>query len=230
MQIKITGHGLEVSAPLRDYAQQKMSNLEAFFGNIQKVEVVMDARSIDNVDKRQVAEIRAWMAGHKMIQAKEAGRDMYAAIDLAYDEAKRQIERHKEKMVKEQRRKGEKIKKISREVNLTAAAPEEKSIVKLKRFARKPMNYEEALAELKSMGQDFIAFRNTETGEMNVLCHNKEDYDLLRPEKELTTSQAVEELKSSGGNILVFNNLETNSPAVVFQRKSGNYGLIEPEA
>jgi len=229
MQITITGHGLEITASLRDYAQGKMSKLEEFFDNIQKVELILDARSIDNVDKRQVAEIRAWMAGHKMIQAKEAGRDMYSAIDLAYAEAKVQIERHKEKMVREQRRKGEKIKKISRELNLSASA-EETAIVKLERFARKPMNYEEAMAELKSMGQDFIAFHNTESGEVNVLRRNKNDYNLLRAEKEMTASQAVEELKSSGENILVFNNLETNSPAVIFQRKSGNFGLIEPEA
>jgi putative sigma-54 modulation protein len=229
MQIKITGHGLEITASLRDYAQGKMSKLEEFFDNIQKVELILDARLIDNVDKRQVAEIRAWMAGHKMIQAKEAGRDMYSAIDLAYAAAKGQIERHKEKMVKEKRRKGGEKKKLAREFKLPTPAAGT-SIIKLERFAGKPMNYEEALAELKSMGQDFIAFHNTESGEVNVLRRNKDDYNLLKPEKKLTAVQAVEELKKSGENILVFNNLETNSPAVIFQRKSGNFGLIEPEA
>jgi putative sigma-54 modulation protein len=114
MQINISGHGLEVSAPLRDYVQEKVSKLEEYFKNIQKVEVVLDARSIDNVDKRQVAEIRAWMAGLKMVQAKEAGRDMYAAVDMALDETKRQIEKHKEKLGHEKIRKSRKWKLLSR--------------------------------------------------------------------------------------------------------------------
>lgn len=114
MQIKVTGHGTEVSAPLRDYAFQKIGKLEDFFSNIQKVEVVLDARAIENAEKRQVAEIRAWVAGSKVIQAKEAGKDMYAAIDLVLEEAKRQIEKHKEKMVHEKRRQSKRLKLLSR--------------------------------------------------------------------------------------------------------------------
>jgi putative sigma-54 modulation protein len=114
MQIKITGRGVEVSEPLRDYVQDKAAKLEEFFDNIQKVEVVLDARSINDAERRQVAEIRAWMAGLKMIQAIEAGKDMYAAFDLALEEAKRQIEKHKEKMVHEKRRAAKKFKILSR--------------------------------------------------------------------------------------------------------------------
>jgi putative sigma-54 modulation protein len=110
MQIKITGHGLKVTASLSRYVQKKIGKLEEFFSNIQKIEVVLDARSIDDVQRRQVVEIRAWMAGLKMIQAREAGKTMYAAVDLVFQEARRQIERHKEKHVQERRRKGNKLK------------------------------------------------------------------------------------------------------------------------
>ncbi|MBU0629890.1 MAG: ribosome-associated translation inhibitor RaiA [Candidatus Margulisbacteria bacterium] len=116
MQINITGHGTEVSQPLKDYVNEKTAKFEEFFGNIQKTEVVLDARDNANADQRQVAEIRVWVAGHKMIMATEAGRDMYAAIDLAVDDVKRQLEKHKEMMVKEHRRQGTKLKQISREI------------------------------------------------------------------------------------------------------------------
>ena len=114
MQIKITGHGIEISDALRDYVQQKAGKLEEFFKNIQKVEVVLDARAIDDLDRNHVAEIRAWMGGMKMIQVREGGRDAYAAFDLALEEAKRRVERHKEKMGHEKRRQAKKLKIISR--------------------------------------------------------------------------------------------------------------------
>jgi putative sigma-54 modulation protein len=113
MQIKISGHGMEVTPALRDYVQQKAGKLEEFFKNIQKVEVVLDARSIADAEKRQVAEVRAWMGGNRMIQAKEGGRDMYAAIDLVLEEVKKQVEKHKEKMGHEKIRQTRKWKLLS---------------------------------------------------------------------------------------------------------------------
>lgn len=228
MQIKVTGHGTEITAPLRDYVHEKVGKLEEFFKNIQKIEVVLDTRTIDDVERRQVAEIRAWMAGMKVIQALEAGRDMYAAIDLVVEEAKRQIQRHKEKHVQEQRRKAEKVKHELSEIPhvATETGP---VLVKLSRSFRKPMNIEEAKEELKIMKQDFLAFRNVETNELNVIRKNGKELELLRPEKDLLPDEAVEELKKSGKNLIVFNNKSSQIPSVVFRRKSGNFGLIELE-
>jgi putative sigma-54 modulation protein len=110
MEIKITGRSLEITPAMRDYIQGKMGKLEEFFKNIQKAEMVLEATTIDNVDKRQIAEIRVWLAGHKNIEAKEGARDIYAAVDMVIDEAKRQILRHKEKVVNEHRRQAAKDK------------------------------------------------------------------------------------------------------------------------
>ena len=228
MQIIITGHKMEITAPLRDYVYTKVGKLEEFFKNIQKVEVVLEASSIDNREKRQVAEIRAWMAGKKMVQSKEAGKDMYAAIDLATDEARSQIEKHKEMHILEQRRKGEKAKKHWHE-SAQASPLSEPVLVKLDRIASKPMNFDEATAELAAMGAEFLAFRNSDNNELNVIRKNNQGFDLLRPERELTTEEALAEMKKSGAGIILFNNSETDCPNVIFQRKSGNFGLIEPE-
>lgn len=114
MQIKISGHGTVVSAALRDYVQSKIVKLEEFFKNIQKVEIILDARSNADAEQRQVVEIRAWMAGKKMVTAKEAGRDMYAAFDLVLNEVKKQVEKHKEKMNHEKVRQAKKLKLVAR--------------------------------------------------------------------------------------------------------------------
>ena len=100
MQITISARGTELTPALKEYVQQKVAKLEEFFNNIQKVEVVLEVRKINDKEHKQVAEIRAWLAGLKVVQALEAGKDLYAATDLVVDEVKRQIKRHKEKHLK----------------------------------------------------------------------------------------------------------------------------------
>ena len=68
MQIIIRGHGIDVTAPLRDYAEKKFRKLEEFFGNIQKAEVTLEVRKIENKLRNQVAEITVWTAG-KIVRA-----------------------------------------------------------------------------------------------------------------------------------------------------------------
>lgn len=114
MQIKITGHGFEITDSIRDYVQGKIGKLEEFFNSIQKAEVILDARSIADAERRQVAEIRAWLAGLKVVQASEGGKDIYAAFDLALAEIKRQISKHKEKLGHERIRQAKKTKIRSR--------------------------------------------------------------------------------------------------------------------
>jgi len=110
MQITITARGTELTPSMRDYANAKAAKLEEFFNNIQKIEVVLEFHHIGDATKRHVAEMRVWAAGLKFIQAKEAGQDIYAAIDLVENEIKTQISKHKEKVVFKERRKAGKTK------------------------------------------------------------------------------------------------------------------------
>ena len=90
------------------------------------------------------------------------------------------------------------------------------------------MNLEEAKEELRIMKQDFLAFRNSETSELNVIRKSGQEFELLRAEKEMLPADAVEELARSGKDLVVFNNKSSRTPSVIFRRKSGNFGLIEP--
>ncbi len=228
MQIKITARGTEITTPLKDYVHEKVGKLEQFFNNIQKVEVVLEAHSIDDAERRQVAEIRAWAAGLKFIQATEAGRDMYAAIDLVVEEAKRQMAKHKKKLVQEQRRKADKIKQQAFESS-TEEDSEGPVLIRMDRFARKPMSLAEAQEELKISRQDFMVFKEQKTKEISVVRKANGGLELLRPEADLTPEEAVDNLQKNNQNLLFFNNKATRVPSVIFRRKSGNFGLIEPE-
>jgi putative sigma-54 modulation protein len=49
------------------------------------------------------------------------------------------------------------------------------------------------------------------------------------PLKPMTPEEAVEEMELLGHDFFVFTNAETNEVNVIYRRKAGNYGLIEPE-
>ncbi len=226
MQLNIQGHGVELSKPLREYAEKKLNKLDEFFYGIQKAQVVLDARSDSDIKRSQVAEVTLWLSGKKVVRATEAGEDMYAAIDLVAEELGRQVKKHKEKHIKETRRQGEKIKQLTHSVAPGPLAAGEPVLVKLKRFNITAMTKEEAIAETEKLGHDFFLFRNAETGEINVLYQNK----VIDPDKVPTFSEkdAAKQLTDKGGKFLAFLNANTNELNVIYKRKSGNLGLIEP--
>lgn len=115
MHMNIQGHGITLTPALKEYASKKIGKLDEFFKNIIKGEVILDARNIKSAQKSHVAEVCLWVGGKKVVRAIEAAADMYSAIDLVLEELKVQLKKHKEKHVQEQRRGGEKIKKMNRE-------------------------------------------------------------------------------------------------------------------
>jgi putative sigma-54 modulation protein len=91
MQINISGHHVEVTAPLRDYVTSKLGRLERHDSRITHAEVVL------NVEKlRQKVEATLRMAGAELFAAAES-EDMYAAIDALADKLDRQLNKHKGK-------------------------------------------------------------------------------------------------------------------------------------
>ena len=46
--------------------------------------------------------------------------------------------------------------------------------------------------------------------------------------KPMTVEEAVQEVNGSDGNFLVFRNADSENVSVVYKRKDGNFGLIEP--
>lgn len=91
MNLHMTGHHLEITPALRDYALSKMDRINRHFDH------VIDVNMIMTVDKlRQKVEANVHLSG-KDIFAESIDEDMYAAIDLLVDKLDRQIIKHKEK-------------------------------------------------------------------------------------------------------------------------------------
>lgn len=233
MQINIQGHGTEITNPLRDYAEKKLSKIEEFFTNIQKVNVILDYRDNKDNNRRNVAEVSVWLAGLKVIRATAAGKDMYAAIDLVLEEVERQIKKHKEMRVNEVRREAKKIKQESR--SLLAAVPEnKKSILRMSKFADKPMDEDEASQELKALDKDFMLFRNADNDEICLVYRTAKGIKSLNPKKAKIKSMyaeiAAKKLTEAKEDFIPFINSKTKELNVLYKKPAGTFGLIEPNA
>jgi putative sigma-54 modulation protein len=59
----------------------------------------------------------------------------------------------------------------------------EPRVVKVKRFALKPMDVEEAVMQMELLGHDFFVFSNAETDQVNVVYKRRDgNYGLIEPD------------------------------------------------
>ena len=93
MQIRISGHHVEVTDSLKAYVEEKVQKLERHFDNITKADVTLTVEK-----QRQIAEGNMHISGHDLHASAES-EDMYAAIDAMADKLDRQLLKHKEKLI-----------------------------------------------------------------------------------------------------------------------------------
>jgi len=93
MQIKISGHHVEVTDSMKAYVEEKLAKLERHFDNITRSDVTLTVEK-----QRQIAEGNVHISGHDLHASAES-EDMYAAIDSLADKLDRQLLKHKEKMI-----------------------------------------------------------------------------------------------------------------------------------
>lgn len=92
MQINITGHGMQVTTALRDYALEKFERLKRRGDFITTVNVIFDVEKI-----QQIAKATVHVAGADL-HARSESADMYSAIDMLVDKLDHQLTKHHEKM------------------------------------------------------------------------------------------------------------------------------------
>ncbi len=97
MNLKISGHHVELTPALMEYVQNKLERIKRHFDNVIDITVTLAVDANTEKDKRQRAEINLHMRG-KDLHVESEAQDMYAAIDLLMDKLDRQVLRHKDKI------------------------------------------------------------------------------------------------------------------------------------
>jgi len=91
MNLKITGHHLEVTPAIRDYVSAKLERVTRHFDQVIDVNVILTVEKL-----AQKVEANIHVSG-KDIFAEYSDNDMYAAIDSLADKLDRLVLKHKEK-------------------------------------------------------------------------------------------------------------------------------------
>lgn len=179
MQITITARGLELTPALRRYTERKLQKLKKYLNHITKAHVIL------SIEKhRQIAEVTLSVRD-LTIRGEECSSDLYSSIDVVMGKLERQILRYKERLVAHPGRGGEKVLPASPApaVKPASLADEEPKVVRVKRFAVKPLSLDEAVMQMNLLGHSFFVFRNATTEEVNVLYRRRDgNYGLIEPE------------------------------------------------
>jgi len=196
MQIHTTCRQTRMTPALKRVLEERLAKLERFTA-VREAHVVLIAEKY-----RQIAEIVLKTKGKEFV-CREESRDMAASIEAAVGRLERQLKKLKEKRTTQRlhdgtRTNGDESRGARRSAARAAIEREEAAPAKPSRKAArvaqaregaaegpgpaivaarphpKPLSLEEASLELASNGDEFLAFVNSDTEELNVLYRRKD--------------------------------------------------------
>ncbi|MBT2657279.1 ribosome-associated translation inhibitor RaiA [Bacillus sp. ISL-18] len=173
MKYNVRGENIEVTPAIREYVEKKISKLERYFTEAPDANVNVNLRF--NQDKSSKVEVTIPLP-QLVLRAEETNVDMYAAIDLITDKLERQIRKHKTKVNRKFREKGEPSFTFAATESPEAHDHDEEDLelVRTKRFDLKPMDSEEAILQMNMLGHSFYVFNNSDTNRTNVVYKRKD--------------------------------------------------------
>lgn len=92
MQLKLTGHHVELTDALRSYVEKRLERISRHFDNVIDVTCVLTVEKLEHK-----AEATLHVSGGN-IHVDSVDANMYAAIDALVDKLDRGVKKHKEKL------------------------------------------------------------------------------------------------------------------------------------
>ncbi len=184
MNIRIAGRHMEVTDALRDYVEDRIARIGERFGDR-----IIDAHVVLAVEKyRHQAEV-TFHANGMRVHGKEESEDMYASIDKVLERLERRCNKYKARIVRHKPRSHKEALSFQFDV---VSRPEEVSeeeeepthdVVTTEKVAVRELAVNEAITQLELIDEDFLVFKNSDTGQINVLHHRKDgQYGLIQVE------------------------------------------------
>ena len=155
MKFVYIGKGMEVTDSLKARVEKKLSKLERYFQD----DVEAQIRLSQERGNRNIVEVTI-SVGSVILRAEEVSNDMYMSIDRAVDKLNRQIRRHRTKL--EKRLRAGAFEPVSDESAENAEEVASYDLVRVKKFPVKPMQVEDAIAQMELLGHTFFLFLNEE--------------------------------------------------------------------
>jgi putative sigma-54 modulation protein len=175
MELTIKAKNMELTPTVRQLIESKLGKLGRHLPDVREYKVEIAQEKTKTSKEHFVVQITIESHG-TLLRGAERGEDLPAAIKKVASVINRQIERFKGKLY-------EKGRGTSPKDKIEEETPPVGKVVKVKRFAVKPMSAAEAIDQMELLGHDFFLFFNADSEELNLLYRRHDgDYGLIEPE------------------------------------------------
>ena len=195
MEMQILVRNMRLSGHSEDYIQKKMARLERHLRERADARLELSRTSARSETDRFVAQMTINASG-TTLRGQENGLTLFAAVDAVADVMDKQIRRYKGRAYRtSQARRSARSQAIREDVGALLeeiAADDEAQnepleelgkVVRVKRFAMKPMVIEDAIMEMELLDHDFFLFQNAETERHSVVYRRADgDYGIIEPD------------------------------------------------
>jgi putative sigma-54 modulation protein len=225
--VSVTGRHVAVTAAINDYAQKKIESLHLDYPRIIDAHVILDVEKY-----RHRAEIVLTCSNHISIEASEQCDDLYAAIDQTVGKIARQMRKHKTRLLRSHRpRLNDNVRYVREQVFSADALnmPDSEFEALVSTSTQKglrgnngqhPEPAAPALATTPAAG----AMPAAAAPARPVIQTER------HPLKPMFVDEAILQMEIATRDFLVFLNAASEKVNVLYRRKSGDFGLIQPES
>ena len=177
MKYNIIGRKVNLKDNFKERVYKKLGKFEKIYSENAEATVTVTVEK-----NRQTVEVTIRDDG-MMYRAESTALEMNDALDAVVDILGGQIRKNKAKLSKKM--KAESFEQYFAEESGAeddAMVDEDYAVVRTKSFSVKPLSVEEAILQMNLIGHEFFMFRNSTSGEINVVYKRKGGtYGLLEP-------------------------------------------------
>eukprot|EP00616_Rhizochromulina_sp_CCMP1243_P007169 CAMPEP_0118971062 /NCGR_PEP_ID=MMETSP1173-20130426/7799_1 /TAXON_ID=1034831 /ORGANISM="Rhizochromulina marina cf, Strain CCMP1243" /LENGTH=246 /DNA_ID=CAMNT_0006920491 /DNA_START=162 /DNA_END=902 /DNA_ORIENTATION=+ len=198
----VTGNNVEMTPTLKDYAHEKIEKVVGKHREyILKTDIHLTVTRNPSVKNAHIAEATVSVKGNT-IRSSHHSENMYASIDMMADGLARKLRKYKERRTNQMHASHghsalrevedpelEEMNEVEddfadyQEEAATYGPAIDMDIVKNKKFKMDPITAEEAVLCLEYIDHPFYVFRNSETGDINVVYkRNHGGVGLIEPD------------------------------------------------
>ena len=179
MELQITGIKVELTPTIRRRIKRKFDKLGRHSPSIIESRVEITEQRTKSPQQRFLVRVTVDNNG-TLFHGEERGEDLLTAVDRVVAVMARQVEHYKGKRYQKGRSNSSGKGEFGEEIVEIQSEPK---VVKVKRFAVKPMSVAEATDQMLLLGHAFFLFFNADTEELNLLYRRKDgNYGLIEPE------------------------------------------------
>lgn len=224
--VTVTGRHLAITAAINDYAEKKIEGLHLNYPKIIEAHVILE------VDKyRHRAEVVLVCCNHITIEASEESNDLYHSMDQVTDKIARQMRKYKTRLLRQQRpHRNPSVRYLDEQVFGSNA---------FENLAELAANgYHDDVAAMKAAA----SLRGTPAPAAATSAANAAaaplpaaeiEREIIKTEKYAVKPMYVDDAvlqmqMSEEQQFVVFTNAKTEEVNVLYRRKEGDFGLIQP--